>query len=114
MLKLSLNLLTIIAAVTALFLTCLHTLSASPALSEILSPPVYSPTIIATASTAPNLVSAKLRGKPVHVLYMTRVGDTVLVRCYPGYLPAIKIQSMGSKSGMETPKEGVMTCKAAA
>ena len=103
-----------IAALTALLIIGLQTISTIPALSAISDVSVDSPTIVATAATAPTLVSAKLAGKPVHVLYMTRAADTVLVRCYPGYLPSILIQSMGSKSSTEAPKEGVLVCKAAA
>lgn len=112
--KLSLIYSVAIAALTALLVLYLQTISISPALSAISDVSVDSPTIIATAATPPNLVSAKLAGKPVHVLYMTRAGDTVLVRCYPGYLPSISIQSMGSKPSAEAPKEGALVCKAAA
>ena len=42
---------------------------------------------------------------------MTRAGDTVLVRCYPGYQPTITVQAMGSKPSADAPIEGVMTCK---
>jgi hypothetical protein len=112
--KLSLIWSVAIAALTALLILCLQMISTNPTLSAISDRPVNSPTIIVTAATAPTLVSAKLTGKPVHVLYMTRAGDTVLVRCYPGYLPSISIQSMGSKPNAEAPKEGVLVCKAAA
>jgi hypothetical protein len=111
--KLSLIWSVAIMALTALLILCLQTISTSPALSARSDASVDSPTIIATAATAPTLVSAKLGGKPVHVLYMTRAGDTVLVRCYPGYLPSISIQSMGSKPSTEASKEGVMVCKTA-
>jgi hypothetical protein len=111
--KLSLIWFVAIAAIAALLVLCMQTMSTSSALSAVSHAPVNSPTIIATAATAPTLVSAKLAGKPVHVLYMTRAGDTVLVRCYPGYLPSIAIQSMGGKPNTEVPKEGVLICKAA-
>ncbi|MCY7274252.1 MAG: hypothetical protein LH702_11055 [Phormidesmis sp. CAN_BIN44] len=57
------------------------------------------------------LGTATLGGKSVYVLTMTRAGDRVLVRCYPGYQPSIKIQSMG---GANAAKEGVMTCNSPA
>jgi hypothetical protein len=112
--KLSLIWFVAIAAIAALLVLCLETMSTSSALSATSDTPVNSPTLIATAATAPTLVSAKLAGKPIRVLYMTRAGDTVLVRCYPGYVPSIAIQSMGGKPSSEAPKEGVLICKAAA
>ncbi|MBE9210949.1 hypothetical protein IQ244_31510 [Nostoc sp. LEGE 06077] len=45
---------------------------------------------------------------------MTRSQDTVLVRCYPGYEPTIKVRAMGSKPNANTQKEGVMTCRPSA
>lgn len=110
--KLSLSLSAVIIIITAVFLIYLQTLGSSPALSAVSDSSYASPILIGTAAQEPSLVSAKLGGKPVHVLYMARNGDTVLVRCYPGYLPMLSIQSMGSKPGLETPKEGIMTCKA--
>ena len=110
--KLSLSLCAVIVMMTAVFSVCLQTLETRPALSALSESSYASPILIGTAAQAPSLVSAKLGGKPVHVLYMTQAGDTVLVRCYPGYLPVLSIQSMGSKPGLETAKEGIMTCKA--
>ncbi|HEY9826146.1 MAG TPA: hypothetical protein V6D19_11900 [Stenomitos sp.] len=104
----------LITAVTALLTFCLQIISTSSVLSLTPDVSINSPTTIATATTAPSLISAKLFGKPVHVLYMTRAEDTVLVRCYPGYLPFISIQTMGTKPDMEASKEGVLRCKAAA
>jgi hypothetical protein len=66
---------------------------------------------IATAATAPSLEIAILGGKPISVLYMTRAGDTVLARCYPGYQPTLKIRSMGSNPNANIQKEGVVTCQ---
>lgn len=63
---------------------------------------------IATASQPPYLVAAKLGGKPVSVLYMTRSGDTVLVRCYPGQTPTLTTKDMAGQPGV---KEGTLTCK---
>lgn len=60
---------------------------------------------IATAPTPPQLVQAKLNGQPISVLYMTRSGDRVLVRCYPGFQPNIAIQTRA-----DGVKEGVLTC----
>ena len=60
---------------------------------------------IATAPTPPNIHPAVLNGKPVHVLYMTRSGDQVLVRCYPGQQPKLVVES---KSGGN--KEGTLVC----
>ena len=110
--KLFTKLYTSLTIITVLVLIYLQSLGAKPVLSERLgSPSLQPPTIVATAAAPPKLVPAKLEGKPVHVLYMTRTEDTVLVRCYPGYQPTIRIQAMGSKSSADAPKEGVMTCK---
>ncbi|WP_421655722.1 hypothetical protein [Leptothermofonsia sp. ETS-13] len=63
---------------------------------------------IATAPQPPQLVIAKLGGKPVHVLYMTRSGDRVLVRCYPGQTPILTVKDMGEQPGV---KEGMLVCQ---
>lgn len=60
---------------------------------------------IATAPLPPSLVTSKLHGKPISVLYVTRSSDRVLVRCYPGLQPSIIVRSMASGT-----KEGVLTC----
>jgi hypothetical protein len=60
---------------------------------------------IATAPMPPNLVKARLNGKPIDVLYMTRSGDQVLVRCYPGQQPNVAV----SKKADGT-MEGLLTC----
>lgn len=112
--KLFTRLYTSLTIITVLVLVYLQSLGAKPVLSELGSPSSHPPIIVATAAAPPTLVSAKLGGRPVHVLYMTRAGDTVLVRCYPGYQPTITIQAMGSKPSADAPKEGVMTCKSAA
>lgn len=44
---------------------------------------------IATAPLPPSLVPAVLGGKPAYILNMTRSGDRVAVRCYPGYQPRV-------------------------
>jgi len=61
--------------------------------------------LIATAATAPYLETAILGGKPISVLYVTRDGDTVLVRCYPNYQPIMKVRAMGSNPDANTQKE---------
>ncbi len=71
------------------------------------------PELIATAATAPYLETAILGGKPISVLYVTRDGDTVLVRCYPNYQPIMKVRAMGSDPDANTQKEGVITCQPA-
>jgi hypothetical protein len=110
--KLFTRLYTSLTIITVLVLVYLQSLAAKPVLSEKLGSPSFElPTIVATAAAPPTLVSAKLGGKPVHVLYMTRAGDTVLVRCYPGYQPTITVRAMGSKPSADAPIEGVMTCK---
>lgn len=63
--------------------------------------------VLSTVAEAPRLVSAILNGKPVSVLYVTRSGDTVLVRCYPGFEPSMVVQAMGGNAGQN---EGVLTC----
>ena len=62
----------------------------------------------ATAAQAPYVVAAKLNGKLVYVLYMTRSSDTVLVRCYPGQTPTLSVNEMGGQAGV---KEGTLVCK---
>ena len=106
--KLSTKLAILLSVITGLVMVGLQFFGANPALSTIPdSAALNPPAIVATAAAPPTLGSATLGGKPVYVLTMTRAGDRVLVRCYPGYQPSIKIQSM---SGANASKEGVMTC----
>jgi hypothetical protein len=60
---------------------------------------------IATAPMPPQLVLAKLNGQPIHVLYLTRSQDRVLVRCYPGQQPSIVVRD---KVGIT--REGTLSC----
>ncbi len=60
---------------------------------------------IATAPMPPELGLSKLNGKLIHVLYMTRSQDRVLVRCYPGQQPSIVVKA---KAGGR--KEGTLSC----
>ncbi len=107
--RLSIQVFAVLAFVTMLVLVCLQSFGAKPALSEVSTAPAANePMIVATAAAPPTLTAAKLGGKPVHVLYMTRTGDTVLVRCYPGFEPTISVRAMGGASGT---KEGVLICK---
>lgn len=111
MFKLSSKLFMSILAITTTFLLLyLQPLGAKAILSNSVTTP---PELIATAATPPYLETAVLGGKPISVLYVTRDGDTVLVRCYPGYQPIMKVRAMGSKPGANTQKEGVMTCQPA-
>lgn len=108
--KLFTKLTVVMSIIAALVIVCLQSFGAQPALSEMSgSTSLNPPSMIATAPTAPTLEQAVLGGKPVYVLSMTRDGDRVLVRCYPGYLPSIKIRAMGS--GTNTSQEGDMTCQ---
>jgi hypothetical protein len=61
---------------------------------------------IATAPLPPQLVLAKLNGKLINILYVTRSRDKVLVRCYPGLQPSIVV-----KTNADGTKEGTLTCK---
>lgn len=61
---------------------------------------------IATAPAPPKLVVAKLNGKPVNILYLTRSQDRVLVRCYPGLQPSVVV-----RNNADGTKEGTLTCK---
>jgi hypothetical protein len=109
--KLFTKLTVVLSVITALVIVCLQSFGAQPALSETSDlKPSNLPMMVATAPTAPTLEQAVLGGKPVYVLSMTRAGDRVLVRCYPGYLPSIKIRAMGS--GANASQEGDMTCQA--
>lgn len=60
---------------------------------------------IATAPAPPELVPARLNGKPISVLYLTRSSDRVLVRCYPGLQPSVEVRAKADGT-----KEGVLTC----
>lgn len=60
---------------------------------------------IATAPAPPQLVKAAINGQPIHVLYLTRSGDKVLVRCYPGQQPRMQLRTRGDGA-----KEGTVTC----
>ena len=62
---------------------------------------------LATAALPPSLEPAVLNGRPIHVLYVTRSQDTVLVRCYPGFTPQLQVRPMGGNPGQT---EGVLTC----
>ena len=102
---------TILAIATTFLLIYLQPLSAKAVLSNSVTTP--QPKLIATAATPPYLETAILGGKPISVLYVTRDGDQVLVRCYPNYQPIMKIRSMGSNPDANTQKEGVLTCQPA-
>ncbi len=66
------------------------------------------PRLIATAPQPPQLVRAILNGKPIHVLYVTRADDTVLVRCYPTLKPVLELKD---RPGQPGEKEGMLVCK---
>jgi hypothetical protein len=61
---------------------------------------------VATAPMPPQLVKAKLNGQTVHVLYLTRSSDRILVRCYPGLQPVVAVRDKSDRT-----KEGTLTCK---
>ena len=112
MLKLSSKLFVAIFAIATTFLLLyLQPMGAKAVLSSSVNTP--QPELIATAATSPYLETAILGGKPISVLYITRDGDRVLVRCYPGYQPSIKVRAMGSNPNANTQKEGVVTCQPA-
>jgi hypothetical protein len=60
---------------------------------------------IATAPMPPSLEKAKLNGKSIYVLYVTRSSDRVLVRCYPGQQPSVAVTQKANGT-----KEGILTC----
>lgn len=107
----------LLAAVTASVLIGWSSFAANPVVSEALGvrsrdSSADSSTLVATAAAPPNLVQAILSGSPVHVLYVTRTSDQVLIRCYPGYEPTIAVRSMGSNpDASNVQQEGVMTCR---
>ena len=112
MFKLSSKLFVAILAIATTFLMLyLQPLGANSILSDSVTTP--QPELIATAATAPYLETAILGGKPISVMYITRDGDTVLMRCYPGYQPSMKVRAMGSNPDANTQKEGVVTCQPA-
>ncbi|MFZ4554963.1 MAG: hypothetical protein ACOYN8_01100 [Pseudanabaena sp.] len=100
----------VLAIATTFLLLYLQPLGAKAILSDSVT---AQSELIATAATAPYLETAILGGKPISVLYVTRDGDTVLVRCYPNYQPIMKVRAMGSKPDANTQKEGVVTCQPA-
>ncbi len=102
----------ILAIATTFLLLYLQPLGAKAILSDSVNT-TPQPELIATAATPPYLETAILGGKPISVLYITRDGDTVLVRCYPNYQPSMKVRAMGSNPDANTQKEGVVTCQPA-
>jgi hypothetical protein len=82
-------------------------ISMTIALALLFNPFKHQPAI-ATAPQPPTITPAKLGGKPVYVLYMTRSDDTVLVRCYPGQTPTLAVRDMTGQPGV---KEGTLVCK---
>lgn len=52
---------------------------------------VWSVPALSTAPKPPQLTKLTVNGKTENVLFITRSGDTVLVRCYPGFAPALTI-----------------------
>jgi hypothetical protein len=102
--------LSILTAVGVIWLGTMTHLPAATSPGEVM--PTALPTQLATAPTPPTLVPAILNGEPIHVLWMTRFGDTVLVRCYPGYEPTLTVRSMGSDPAAGGQQEGVLTCMA--
>jgi hypothetical protein len=122
----------LLAAVTASVLIGWSSFAANPAVSEALGVRSLNPsaassvetsvntsvntsTLVATAAGPPNLVRATLSGSPVHVLYVTRSSDQVLIRCYPGYEPTIAVRAMGGNpNASNVQQEGVMTCRQSA
>lgn len=112
MFKLSTKLFVAVLAIATTFLLLyLQPLGAKSILSDSVTTPQTE--LIATAATAPYLENAILGGKPISVLYVTRDGDKVLVRCYPTYQPIMKVRAMGSNPDANTQKEGVVTCQPA-
>lgn len=117
MFKLSNKLFALLCMITAMMLVCFQAFSGEPVLSKTpeastLNQATNQATLVATATAPPTLERAVLGGKPVYVLYVTRAEDTVLIRCYPTYEPAIAIRAMGSKpDAKEMQKEGVLTCR---
>lgn len=111
MFKLSAKFSVVLVIITALVLVCLQLFEEKRVLSATSDIHFLEPTIVATATAPPKLVSAVLGGKSVYVLYVTQSEDTVLVRCYPGYKPTITVRAMGSNVNANTQKEGVMTCR---
>ncbi len=84
----------LLITVTFVLALCLHLFGNQPAID--------------TAAAPPSLVPAKLGGKPVYVLYLTRSGDKVLVRCYPGQTPTLTVGAMGGQPGV---KQGTLVCQ---
>jgi hypothetical protein len=77
-------------------------------IGAVFARPLWDKVAIATAPQPPSLVPAKLGGKPVYVLYVTRSEDRVLVRCYPGQTPTLTVKDMAGQQGV---KEGTLVCK---
>lgn len=114
MIKPSIKLFVALIAITASALLCLQSSAAKSAvMSETAKIRSLDPsTLVAVAGAPPNLQRSVLGGKPAYVLYVTRDGDNVLVRCYPGYEPTIAVRAMGpNPNATNVQKEGVMTCR---
>ena len=67
-------------------------------------------TVRATAPAPPALVPALLIGEPIQVLYITRANDTVLVRCYPGYIPTWAGRPRSDDADSDPPPAGMLSC----
>jgi hypothetical protein len=68
---------------------------------------LWSVPALSTAPSPPQLTKIKVNGKMENILFITRSSDTVLVRCYPGYVPTIKIGE--KKPNIST--TGYLKCK---
>lgn len=46
---------------------------------------------LSTALSPPQLSKIEINGKTENILFITRPDDTVLVRCYPGFVPVLAV-----------------------
>lgn len=98
----------LLLAFTAAGLALLSRLPGHAMTSPAAQPPAP---LVATASGPPRLVTEILNGEPIAVLYVTRADDAVLVRCYPGYAPNVRLRAMGrNPEANDSPQEGILSC----
>jgi hypothetical protein len=62
---------------------------------------------LSTAPSPPQLTKVKVNGKTENVLFITRSSDTILVRCYPGFVPNLTI----GKKQPNVSTTGYLKCK---
>jgi hypothetical protein len=68
---------------------------------------LWSIPVLSTAPSPPHLTKEKVNGRTENILFITRSSDTVLVRCYPGFVPTLTI----GKKQPTVSTTGYLKCK---